>query len=88
MGRSDTKVVEAGLIYSKITNHSLLFGYCPNKHLHIFGFIRQIDDIDIDLKKMKATISAPCREFNCGCLVTQSYSIEWEKDLVCDGAGI
>lgn len=74
-----------GLVFSKITHMSLLVGKCPNKHLHIFGFIQQCDwEVNLDI--MKARTTAKCGE--CECEVVSEYSVEWDKTLQYMGSGI
>ena len=77
-----------GLCFAKINNFDLLVGYCPNKHLHIFGFHSDIKEENkiVDIDKMMMTITDQCRD--CGCEVTNKLTLCWHPGLMGDGAGI
>ena len=76
------------ILRPKIDTLDLLVGYCPNEHLHIFGFWQQLkpDEMCVNTKTMKVTLSQECRE--CGCEVNQDYPLYWDHSGLANGAGI
>ncbi len=78
-------MLEDCLVFADVKTFDLLLGYCPNKHLHIFGFHHQLDGV-VDIDAMTLTTAEKCRE--CGCEVKRVDKIKWSKDVVFGGLGI
>lgn len=75
----------SGLLFADLRGLDICIGYCPNKHLHIFGGAQQLKGA-VDTVTMTMTTVVECAE--CGCEIRRVDKLKWDTSLMSEGAGI